>query len=59
MRGENEPTQAVFCYISPEDFVPKGHPLRPIKEMAAAALKQLPPKFDAIYSHPGRPSMPP
>ncbi len=59
MRGENEPSQAMFCYVSPEGLVPKNHPLRPIKTMADAALKKLSPKFDAMYSHTGRPSIPP
>lgn len=59
MRGENEPSQAMFCYVSPEGLVPKNHPLRPIKSMADAALKKLSPKFDAMYSHTGRPSIPP
>ncbi len=30
MRGENDLTQAMFCYISPETVVPKDHPLRGI-----------------------------
>jgi transposase len=59
MRGENESTQAMFSYVSPEAMAPKDHPLRPIKAMVDAALKQLSVQFDAIYSHTGRPSIPP
>lgn len=59
MRGEKETRQSIFYYISPETFVPKEHPLRPIKEMVDVALKDLSPKFDEIYSHTGRPSIPP
>lgn len=59
MRGENGSTQAMFSYISPEAMVPKDHPLRPIKVMVDAALKQISVQFDAIYSHTGRPSIPP
>jgi len=59
MRGESESTQAMFSYVSPEAMVPKDHPLRPIKAMADAALKQISVQFDAIYSHTGRPSIPP
>lgn len=59
MRGENESTQAMFCYVSPESMVPKDHPLRPIKAMVDAALKQISVQFDTIYSHTGRPSIPP
>lgn len=59
MRGEKDQRQSMFCYISPEGFVPKDHPLRPIKEMVDLALKDLSPEFDKIYSHTGRPSIPP
>jgi hypothetical protein len=59
MRGENESTQAMFSYVSPEGMVPKDHPLRLIKAMADAALKQISIQFDGIYSHTGRPSIPP
>jgi transposase len=59
MRGETDPRQAMFCYISPESFIPQGHPLRAIKKMVDEALKELSPKFDEIYSHTGRPSIPP
>jgi hypothetical protein len=41
MRGENRSTQTMFSYVSPEAMVPKDHPLRPIKAMADAALKQI------------------
>lgn len=59
MRGENPSTQAMFCYASPETMVPKDHPLRPLKVMVDAALKEISVHFDAIYSHTGRPSIPP
>jgi transposase len=59
MRGINDQTQAMFCYISPESFVPKEHPLRPLKKMVDSALKEISPLFDDIYSHTGRPSIPP
>jgi len=59
MRGENQSTQSMFCYVSPETMVPKDHPLRPLKVMVDAALKEISVHFDAIYSHTGRPSIPP
>lgn len=59
MRGQVDQLQSMFCYISPEGFVPKSHPLRPIKEMVDAALEELSPKFNEIYSHTGRPSIAP
>jgi transposase len=49
----------MFSYVSPERRVPKDHPLRPIREMVDAALKELSPRFEAIYSRVGRPSIPP
>jgi len=59
MRGENESTQDMFCYVSPETMVPKDHPLRPLKVMVDTALKEISVHFDAIYSHTGRPSIAP
>lgn len=59
MRGENQSTQAMFCYVSPETMVPKDHPLRSLKVMVDAALKEISIHLDAIYSHTGRPSIPP
>src|SRR6185369_1499054 len=45
--------------LSPESFVPKDHPLRPIRQMVDAALESLSPVFCQMYSHTGRPSIPP
>src|SRR6266852_653053 len=59
MRGEGEDSGDVFSYISAAARVPKDHPLRPIREMADAALRQLSPEFDHLYSRVGRPSIPP
>jgi transposase len=39
--------------------VPKEHPLRRVKELADAALTQLSPLLDEMYSEIGRPSIPP
>jgi len=45
--------------INPEQRIPQDHPLRRIKTLADAALKELSPVFDAMYSAVGRPSIPP
>lgn len=59
MRGEDRNQQAMFSYISPEARVPKDHPLRPIRIMVDNALADLAPLFKEMYSHTGRPSIPP
>ena len=59
MRGNEEGQSAMFSYVSPEQRVPKDHPLRPIRAMVDEALKQLSPRFDAMYAKTGRPSIAP
>jgi transposase len=49
----------MLCLLSPEDRVPKHHPLRAIKALAEAALDEISPLLDAMYSAKGRPSIPP
>jgi transposase len=59
MRGGDERTEGMFSYVRPEQRVPKEHPLRPIREIVDRALEVLSPRFEALYSHTGRPSIPP
>lgn len=59
MRSKDTQKTAMFSYISPEARVPMDHPLRAIREMVNAALRDLSPEFDKIYSVFGRPSIPP
>jgi transposase len=49
----------MFSYISAERRVPREHPLRAVRVMADAALKELGPRFEAIYASSGRPSIAP
>jgi transposase len=49
----------MLSLVAPEQRVPKGHPLRRIKDLADAALQALSPTFDAMYANGGRPSVPP
>ena len=49
----------MLALMSPEDMVPKDHPVRRIKKLADDALKDLSPTFDAMYASEGRPSIPP
>lgn len=59
MRGFEQSSDNLFVYLSPESFVPKGHPLRPIRKMVDTALENLSSVFCQMYSHTGRPSIPP
>lgn len=59
MRGEVNPQGHMFSYLSPEERVPKSHPLRAIKHYADEALSSLCATFEAMYSDTGRPSIPP
>jgi transposase len=59
MRGHDAQQAAIFSYLSPEQRVPADHPLRPIRDMADVALKAMSPLFAQLYSHTGRPSVPP
>jgi transposase len=59
MRGDLTNERAMWSYVSPEQRVPVDHPLRPIKKMVDAALGDLSPLFDRMYSDHGRPSIPP
>ena len=59
MRGHVDPKGHLYSYFSPEERVPSNHPLRTIKAHADAALKQIRPLLDSLYSEAGRPSIPP
>jgi transposase len=59
MRGEDQQQHQLFTYGSIEERIPQDHPLRPIRTMVDAALKQLSGRFDEIYGEDGRKSIPP
>ena len=59
MRGDDTQQGHMWSYIQPQQLVPQDHPLRPIRGMADQALKDLSPRFTLLYSHTGRPSIPP
>lgn len=59
MRGEDPRQEAMFSYVSPEQRVPPDHPLRPIREMVDAILKEMSPRFGRLYAEVGRPSIAP
>ncbi|WP_216916623.1 MULTISPECIES: IS5 family transposase [unclassified Synechococcus] len=59
MRGQQERTGPLFSYISTEDRIPSGHPLRQVRRLADQALDRLNPTFCRLYPEGGRPSIPP
>ena len=59
MRGADYEQSSMFSYISAERRVPQDHPLRAVRTMADAALKELDQGFAGLYAAQGRPSIPP
>jgi transposase len=59
MRGHTTRQVELFSYVPLESQVPKGHPLRRIRDMIEPVLERLSPEFEALYSDTGRPSIPP
>ena len=59
MRGDDEQQLDVFSYVSPEQRIPQDHPLRPVRNMADEALRDLKPCFSKLYAKTGRPSIAP
>jgi transposase len=59
MRGPDEQTNHMFSYLSPEQRVRADHPLRAIRRLTDDVFRTLSPRFSAMYSAIGRPSIPP
>jgi transposase len=59
MRGDEPLQGGMFSYIMPEQRVPRDHPLRKVRKMVDAALKEMSPLFNRIYADRGRPSIAP
>jgi transposase len=59
MRGEAERQIGMLTLVTPAQRVRGDHPLRRVKPLADAALKDLSPTFEKMYSSTGRPSIPP
>lgn len=51
--------EGMFSYVSAEKRVPQDHPLRRVRALVDAALKEMSPQFGALYSRYGRPSIAP
>src|SRR5437016_8430319 len=59
MRGDDRQPDSMFSYVSPEQRVPHDHPLRAIRGLVDAVLKDMSRDFGRLYATIGRPSIPP
>ena len=59
MRGEVQDQGGLFSYVDPEKRIPAGHLLRQVRALVREVLKDLNRSFSRLYSHEGRPSIPP
>jgi transposase len=59
MRGDDQQPDSMFSYVSPEQRVPRDHPLRPIRQLVDEILRDMSREFDKLYASVGRPSIPP
>ena len=59
MRGDERVQDGMFSYVSLEQRVPQGHPLRAVRELTDKVLRRLDAEFDALYADSGRPSIAP
>jgi len=59
MRGSDQQSGSLFCYVDLEARVRADHPLRAIRSIVDAALGRLDGEFAVLYSGIGRPSIAP
>jgi transposase len=59
MRGTDLTQDSLFSYLTLEDYVPRAHPLRSIRVIVNAALREMDEMFAAMYADAGRDSTPP
>lgn len=59
MRGQEDRSPGLFCYIRLEDRIAADHPLRAIRTLVDEVLGQLSDRFEGLYASTGRPSIPP
>ena len=59
MRGDDRQPESMFSYVSAEQRVPATHPLRAIRALVDAVLREMSREFDGLYARVGRPSIPP
>ena len=59
MRGADDRSAGLFSYVRLEDRIAADHPLRAIRTLVEEVLEQLSGRLAGLYSHTGRPSIPP
>jgi len=59
MRGREDEQGAMLLSITPDELVPRNHPIRRVRAITDEALKALSPAFAGMYSDIGRPSIAP
>src|SRR5881296_4379972 len=60
MRGDDlEEQGAMWSYVPMERRIPTDHPLRAMRPLVDAVLRELSPRFAELYSRVGRPSIAP
>jgi transposase len=59
MRGDDRQPDAVFSYVSMESRIPQDHPLRAMRTLVDACLREMSPRFAQLYARTGRPSIAP
>lgn len=59
MRGANDRSLGLFSYVRLEDRIAADHPLRAIRVLVEEVLDRLSDRLTGLYSHTGRPSIPP
>src|SRR2546422_8219458 len=60
MRGDDQEEQdAMWSYVPMERRIPADHPLRAMRPLVDTVLGELSPRFAALYSRVGRPSIAP
>ena len=59
MRGSTARQVTMLALVDPDQLIPADHPIRHVKPIVEAALKELEPVFAGMYSEVGRRSIPP
>jgi transposase len=59
MRGKKQAQRQFVAMIDVNARIPQGHPIREVKRLSDEVFGRLSPRFEAMYSEIGRPSIPP